>query len=126
MSALPENLLYTEGHSWLRQDDDGLIAIGITEHGQSLLGDLVYVQLPEAGASMEEGGVIATVESVKSAWDVLAPVALEIVEVNDTLSATPEEVNEDPYAAGWIVRCRVEGSLPPLMDAAAYKDFIGE
>ncbi|TQV64478.1 MAG: glycine cleavage system protein GcvH [Halothiobacillaceae bacterium] len=126
MSALPENLLYTEGHTWLRQDDDGLITIGITEHGQSLLGDLVFVQLPETGARMEAGGVIASVESVKSAWDVLAPTAIEVVEVNDALQASPETVNEEPYAAGWIVRCRALGTLPPLMDASSYKDFIGE
>lgn len=126
MSALPDNLLYTEGHSWLRQDDDGLVAIGITEHGQSLLGDLVFVQLPEAGVQVGEGGVLATVESVKSAWDVLAPAGVEVVEVNDELPASPERINEDPYTEGWVVRCRVQGTLPPLMDAEAYKDFIGE
>lgn len=126
MSDLPENLLYTEGHSWLRQDDDGLLTLGITEHGQSLLGDIVFAQLPEVGAQVEEGGNLATVESVKSAWDVMAPVGLEVVEVNDELATTPERINEDPYAEGWIVRCRAIGTLPPLMDAKAYQDFIGE
>lgn len=126
MSALPDNLLYTEGHSWLRQDDDGLITIGITEHGQSLLGDLVFAQLPECGAHVGEGGVLATVESVKSAWDVLAPAEVEVVEVNDELPASPEKINEEPYTEGWVVRCRVQGTLPPLMGADAYKEFIGE
>lgn len=126
MSTIPDNLLYTEGHAWLRQDDDGLWTLGITEHGQSLLGDLVYAQLPEVGAQVEEGGVLATVESVKSAWDVQAPVGLEVVAVNEALLSSPERVNEDPYAEGWIVRCRALGTLPPLMDAAAYRDFIGE
>lgn len=126
MSDLPENLLYTEGHSWLRQDDDGLLTLGITEHGQSLLGDLVYVQLPEVGVQVEEGGVLATLESVKSAWDVQAPVGLEVVEVNGELATSPERINEDPYGEGWIVRCRALGTLPPLMDAAAYHAFIGE
>ncbi len=126
MSSLPENLLYTEGHSWLRQDEDGLLTLGLTEHGQSLLGDLVFVQLPEAGAHFAEGETVATVESVKSAWDVLAPLELEVVEVNAALTSAPEQVNEDPYEAGWVARCRALGTLPPLMDANAYKDFIGE
>lgn len=126
MSDLPENLLYTEGHSWLRQDDDGLLTVGITEYGQSLLGDLVYVQLPEVGAQVEEGGVLATVESVKSAWDVQAPVGLEVVEVNGELATSPERINEEPYGEGWIVRCRALAPLPPLMDAAAYQGLIGE
>lgn len=126
MSALPENLLYTEGHTWLRQDDDGLLTLGITEHGQSLLGDLVYVQLPEVGARVEAGGVVATLESVKSAWDVQAPVALEVAEVNGELATSPERINEDPYGEGWIVRCRALGTLPPLLDAQTYRSFIGE
>jgi len=126
MSNLPANLLYTEGHSWLRQDEDGLLTLGITEHGQSLLGDLVYVQLPEVGTRVEEGGVLAAVESVKSAWDVQAPVALEVVEVNDELVSSPERINEDPYGEGWIARCRALAALPSLMDAGAYQSFIGE
>ncbi|MGK0673591.1 MAG: glycine cleavage system protein GcvH [Halothiobacillaceae bacterium] len=126
MRELPENLLYTEGHSWLRQDDDGLLSVGITEHGQSLLGDVVYAKLPKVGAQVEEGGVLATVESVKSAWDVQAPVGLEVVEVNDELATSPEHINEEPYGEGWIVRCRALATLPPLMDAAAYRAFIGE
>ncbi|MEW6764461.1 MAG: glycine cleavage system protein GcvH [Pseudomonadota bacterium] len=126
MSSLPENLLYTEGHSWLRQDEDGLLTVGITEHGQSLLGDLVYAQLPEPGTRFEEGQTLATVESVKSAWDVQAPLAVEVTEVNEALSSNPEQVNEDPYETGWVLRCRALGTLPPLMDADAYKDFIGE
>ncbi|MEW6445108.1 MAG: glycine cleavage system protein GcvH [Pseudomonadota bacterium] len=127
MSApLPENLLYTEGHSWLSQGEDGLLTIGITEYGQSLLGDLVFVQLPEVGARCAEGDTLATVESVKSAWDVLAPLEVVVTEVNDTLSDAPEQINEAPYTAGWIVRCSPSAELPSLMDAAAYKDFIGE
>lgn len=126
MSVILESLFYTEGHTWLRLEDDQGLCLGITEHGQALLGDVVYVQLPEVGAVIEEGQVLATLESVKSAWDVLAPIRLEVIEVNETLRASPERVNEDPYAEGWLIRCRCLSPLPTLMDALAYKEFIGE
>ncbi|MGD9887775.1 MAG: glycine cleavage system protein GcvH [Halothiobacillaceae bacterium] len=126
MSGFPENLAYTDSHAWLRQDDDGLVTIGVTEYGQSLLGDLVFIQFPEVGAQIDEGDTIATLESVKSAWDVLAPVSMTIEAINEELVDQPERVNEDAFGEGWLVRARVSEALDMLMDADAYKDFAGE
>jgi len=126
MSGLPENLMYTDSHAWLRQDDDGLVTLGVTEYGQSLLGDLVFVQFPEVGAHIDEGDTITTLESVKSAWDVLAPVAMTIEAINEELVDQPERVNEDAFGEGWLVRVRVSEELDTLMDADAYKDFASE
>jgi len=126
MSGLPENLMYTDSHAWLRQDDDGLVTLGVTEYGQSLLGDLVFIQFPEVGAHIDEGDTIATFESVKSAWDVLAPVAMTIEAINEELVDQPERVNEDAFGEGWLVRVRISEELDTLMDADAYKDFASE
>jgi glycine cleavage system H protein len=126
MSGLPENLMFTDSHAWLRQDDDGLVTLGVTEYGQSLLGDLVFIQFPEVGAPIDEGDTIVTLESVKSAWDVLAPVAMTIEAINEELVDQPERVNEDAFGEGWLVRVRVSEELDTLMDADAYKDFASE
>jgi glycine cleavage system H protein len=126
MSGLPENLMFTDSHAWLRQDDDGLVTLGVTEYGQSLLGDLVFIQFPEVGAQIDEGDTIATLESVKSAWDVLAPVSMIIEATNEDLIDQPERVNEDAFGEGWLVRVRVSEELDTLMDADAYKDFASE
>jgi len=126
MSGLPENLMYTDSHAWLRQDEDGLVTLGVTEYGQSLLGDLVFIQFPEVGAQIDEGDTIATLESVKSAWDVFAPVAMTIEAINEELVDQPERVNEDAFGEGWLVRVRVSEELDTLMDADAYKDFSSE
>lgn len=126
MSGLPETLSFTDSHAWLRQDDDGVVTLGVTEHGQSLLGDLVFIQFPEVGAHIDEGDVIVTLESVKSAWDVLAPVPMTIESINEELADQPERVNEDAFGEGWLVRVRVEEDLDMLMDADAYKDFVSE
>lgn len=126
MTTLPENLRYTDGHVWLRQDEDGLYTLGLTEHGQSLLGDLVFVQLPEVGARIDKDGVLAALESVKSAWDVQLPVDVEVVEVNSKLADNPELINEQPFGEGWIVRLRALESMPDLLDAQAYRALIGD
>ncbi|MEW5837697.1 MAG: glycine cleavage system protein GcvH [Pseudomonadota bacterium] len=126
MSGLPENMVFTDSHAWLRRDDDGLVTLGVTEFGQSLLGDLVFIQLPEIGAHMDEGDTVVTLESVKSAWDVLAPVEMTIAEINQELSDQPERVNEDAFGEGWLVRVRVNDELDTLMDADAYRDFTSE
>lgn len=126
MSGLPENLAYTDSHAWLRQDDDGLVTLGVTEYGQSLLGDLVFIQFPDVGAQIDEGETIATLESVKSAWDVLAPVSMTIETINEDLVDQPERVNEDAFGEGWLVRVRVSEELDILMGADAYKDFANE
>ncbi len=104
MSELPGDLNYTKDHEWLRQEEDGSVTIGITDHAQSALGDLVYIELPEAGREIELGGEMAVVESVKAASDVYAPVSGTVVAVNEDLSDDPEKINLDPYGDGWIVR----------------------
>ena len=109
MSDLPGDLKYTEEHEWLRQEEDGSVTIGITDHAQSALGDLVYVELPEVGQELDVGGEMAVVESVKAASDVYAPVAGSVVAVNEALADDPETINNDPYGDGWIVRMQPTG-----------------
>ena len=109
MSELPGDLRYTSEHEWLRQEDDGSVTIGITDHAQSALGDLVYVELPELGQELDQGGEMAVVESVKAASDVYAPVAGIVVAINDQLADDPEKINADPYGEGWIVRMEPDG-----------------
>jgi len=128
MSDLPGDLLYTEEHEWLRREDDGSVTIGITDHAQSALGDLVYVELPEVGQEVEEGGDMAVVESVKAASDVYAPISGSILEANENLADDPETINTDPYGAGWIVRMQPLDGVDEsaLMSPAAYQEFIDE
>ena len=103
MSELPGDLLYTKDHEWLRRDEDGNVTIGVTDHAQSALGDLVYVELPETGQEVEAGGDMAVVESVKAASDVYSPIDGTVADVNEELADDPETINSDPYGAGWIV-----------------------
>ena len=119
-------MVFTDSHAWLRRDDDGLVTLGVTEYGQSLLGDLVFIQFPEVGAHIDGGDTIVTLESVKSAWDVLAPMEMTIAEINPDLTEQPERVNEDAFGEGWLVRVRVDEALDSLMDADAYRDFSSE
>jgi len=114
MSELPGDLEYTDEHEWLRREDDGSVTVGITDHAQAALGDLVYVELPEQGQELEMGGEMAVVESVKAASDVYSPVAGSVLEVNDALGDDPEKINADPYGDGWIVKIR-----PDDLDAAS-------
>ena len=109
MSDLPGDLKYTKDHEWLRQEEDGSVTIGITDHAQSALGDMVYVELPEVGQDLETGGEMAVVESVKAASDVYAPVSGSVVAVNEDLADDPEKINSDPYGDGWIVRMKPSG-----------------
>lgn len=109
MTELPGDLRYTSEHEWLRQEEDGTVTIGITEHAQAALGDLVYVELPDVGQEVESGGEMAVVESVKAASDVYAPISGEIVAVNEELADDPEKINADPYGDGWIVRMQPGG-----------------
>ena len=110
MSELPGDLLYTKEHEWLRQEEDGSVTVGITDHAQSALGDLVYVELPEVGQDLETGGEMAVVESVKAASDVYAPLSGSVIAVNDDLADDPEKINADSYGDGWIVRIQPSGS----------------
>lgn len=128
MSELPGDLLYTREHEWLRREDDGTVSVGVTDHAQSLLGDLVYVELPEVGQEVEEGGDMAVVESVKAASDVYAPVAGTVAEVNEELADTPETINSDPYGEGWIVKLQPSGDIDEgeLMTPDAYQELLDE
>ena len=99
---VPSELKYTKSHEWVRVEDDDIVAVGITDHAQELLGDLVFVELPEVGADAEAGNEIAVVESVKAASDVYSPVNGEVTEVNEALADSPEQVNESPYDNGWM------------------------
>ena len=126
MSELPGDLRYTNEHEWLRQEEDGSVTVGITDHAQSALGDLVYVELPEAGQELTAGGEMAVVESVKAASDVYAPVSGSVLDVNDELADDPELINSDPYGDGWIVRLQPSGESVETMDPDAYQAFLDE
>lgn len=126
MSELPGDLKYTNEHEWLRQEEDGTVTIGITDHAQGALGDLVYVELPEVDQEVEAGGEMAVVESVKAASDVYAPIAGQVVAVNEALSDDPELINADAYGDGWIVRMKPSGDAGDTMDPAAYQTFLDE
>ena len=127
MSELPGDLLFTKDHEWLRRESDGSVSIGITGHAAAALGDLVYVELPEAGQDVDEGGEMAVVESVKAASDVYAPVAGNIAAVNDDLADDPEKINADPYGDGWIVRMNVDGlDESVLMTPDDYQKLLDE
>jgi glycine cleavage system H protein len=128
MSDLPGDLLYTSDHEWLRREDDGSVTLGITDHAQSSLGDLVYVELPEVGLDVDEGGEMAVVESVKAASDVYAPIGGNIVAVNEDLADDPEKINSDPYGDGWIVRMQPSDTIDEsaMMSPDAYQTFLDE
>jgi glycine cleavage system H protein len=127
MSELPGDLLYTNDHEWLRQEGDGSVTVGITEHAATALGDLVFVELPEVGQDLEAGGEMAVVESVKAASDVYAPLGGSVTEVNEDLSDDPEKINADPYGDGWIVRMNVDGiDEDALLTPAAYQKLLDE
>jgi glycine cleavage system H protein len=104
MSELPGDLEYTKDHEWLRKEEDGSVTVGITDHAQTALGDLVYVELPEMEQDLDVGGEMAVVESVKAASDVYAPLSGRVISVNESLADDPEKINADPYGDGWIVR----------------------
>jgi len=123
--TIPSDLQYTKEHEWVRIEGD-LATVGITDHAQEALGDLVYVELPEVGRQVEPGEAIVVVESVKAASDVYAPVSGEIVEVNEALSEHPELVNTDPYGKGWLVKIRTSGKTVELLDAETYATYLSE
>lgn len=128
MSNVPNELKYRESHEWLRKEADGTYTVGITEHAQELLGDMVFVDLPDIGATFSAGDDCAVAESVKAASDIYAPVSGEIVAVNSALEAEPELVNSAPYADGWLFRIKASDAseLDSLLDADAYKAAIDE
>ena len=119
---LPKDLRYTESHEWVRRETDGTVAIGITDHAQEQLGDIVFVEAPQPGRKVKAGEAIGVVESVKAASDIYAPISGEVVGANADLSAAPEKVNEDAFAA-WMFRIKPDNAadLDKLLDAAAYE-----
>lgn len=124
MSNIPGDLKYTKTHEWVRDDGDGVVTVGISDHAQELLGDLVFVELPEVEAELVAGDECAVVESVKAASDIYCPINGEVIEVNEALADAPETINGDPYEGGWIFKLKaVEGEdLEGLMDAEAYAE----
>ena len=122
MSNLPTNLRYAESHEWVLDNKDGTVTVGITDHAQQALGDVVFVELPEVGTALNKGQEFGVIESVKAASDLYSPVVGEVIEVNDALEDAPETVNESPYEGGWIMKVRLDSdSLDGLLDADAYQ-----
>jgi glycine cleavage system H protein len=124
---VPADLRYTADHEWVRAEPDGTLTVGITDHAQAALGDLVFIELPKIGRKLAAGDACAVVESVKAASDVYAPVAGEVVAVNAAVEGAPESVNQDAYAA-WLFRVKPEsaGAHAALLDAAAYLATLGD
>ncbi len=128
MSNIPEELKYTETHEWIRSNSDGTLTVGITDHAQQALGDLVFVEVNAAGETLSAGDACAVVESVKAASDVYCPVAAELLESNGALEDAPELINSDPYGDGWLFKIKpADGAdTSSLLNAGAYADSIAE
>jgi glycine cleavage system H protein len=128
MSEIPSELKYTKSHEWVRIEEDGSVSIGITDHAQELLGDLVFVELPEVGTEMSAEDAVCVVESVKAASDVYMPVSGEVLEVNEALADAPETINDSPYDDGWLIRIKPSNpdEFDELMDADTYEAEIAE
>lgn len=125
MSQTPNDLFYAQSHEWVRIDENGIATIGITDHAQSLLGDLVFVELPELEDSLSAGDEFGVVESVKTASDVYAPVSGEVVAINEDLQDAPENVNNDAYGDGWLVQVKMsdKAELENLLSAEEYAEY---
>lgn len=126
MSETPSELRYTESHEWVSPEEGGVVRVGISDHAQAQLGDLVFVELPNEGDELSQGDACAVVESVKAASDVYAPIAGTVVAVNEALADSPELINNDPYQDGWMFSVRLEdpAQLADLMDSEAYAAHI--
>lgn len=123
MSNIPADLKYLASHEWVRVEADGTLTVGISDHAQAALGDLVFVETPDVGRTLKAGEAFAVVESVKAASDVYSPVSGEVLAVNEALGATPELINQAPYGDGWLMKIRPSNAaeVAGLLDAAAYK-----
>ena len=128
MSDFPTELKYANSHEWARVESDGTVIVGITDHAQDALGDIVFIELPEAGAEVDAGAEIAVVESVKAASDIYSPVSGEIIAVNSALEDEPELVNGSPYEDGWLFSVKINSSedLSGLLDAEGYQALVEE
>ncbi len=124
----PEDLKYTKEHEWARLEEDGIVAVGITDYAQESLGEVVFVELIDAGAQVSQGEAFGVVESTKAVSDLYAPVSGTVVEVNDTLIDSPGLINEDPYEDGWMIRIEMRDrrELDKCMSAAEYRAFVEE
>ena len=127
MTDIPPELLYTKDHEWIKMESDGSCLVGITNHAQDSLGDVTFVEMPSIGESFEKGLVFGVVESVKAASDLYMPVAGEVIEVNEQLNDSPEQVNEEPYTDGWMIRIKPTADIQTsgLLDAKSYELEIG-
>ncbi len=128
MANIPDDLLYTQEHEYVRSTGDGsIVEIGITDYAQGELGDIVYVELPQVGASYGKHDVFGTIEAVKAVSELYSPLSGEVVAVNEAIDANPALVNTDPYGAGWMIRLRVTdpAELESLLDAASYEARVG-
>ena len=128
MSKFPDDLKYANSHEWVRVEDDGTVTVGISDHAQEALGDIVFVELPEPGSQITVRDEVAVVESVKAASDIYAPLSGDITEVNDALVDAPETVNSQPYEGGWFFKLKPsnETELEELLDADAYKEVCDQ
>lgn len=125
MSNIPADLRYSKSDEWVRVEGDEVV-IGITDYAQEQLGDIVYLELPQIGASFAPGDSFGVIESVKASSDLYAPIGGEVVAVNSELESNQEPINQDPYGAGWLIRMRPSGAEEELLDAAAYAAYIEE
>ncbi|MAP47274.1 MAG: glycine cleavage system protein H [Gammaproteobacteria bacterium] len=125
MSNIPDDLKYASTHEWISVNEDGLVTVGISDHAQEALGDIVFVELPEAGASVNSKEEVAVVESVKAASDIYSPLTGEVVEINESLLDSPETVNASPYELGWFFKIRMENEaeLDDLMNSESYSEY---
>ncbi|MCP8688774.1 glycine cleavage system protein GcvH [Marinobacterium sedimentorum] len=128
MNNVPNTLKYTASHEWILDNGDGTVTVGITDHAQELLGDVVFVELPEVGRDVAKGEDFSLVESVKAASDIYAPLSGEVIAVNESLVDAPETLNEDAYQAGWIAKLKLSDAseLEELLDASAYQATVAE
>ncbi|RLA02210.1 MAG: glycine cleavage system protein GcvH [Gammaproteobacteria bacterium] len=128
MSEIPSELKYSKEHEWIRLDDEGKVTIGITDHAQELLGDMVYIELPEVNDTVASGDETGVVESVKAASDIYAPISGKIIEVNEELADAPENVNSEPYESGWLYKMTLgdEADLDDLLTADEYAELISD
>jgi glycine cleavage system H protein len=126
MSTYPEHFVYTKEHEWVNAAGD-TATVGITNHAQHELGDIVYVDLPKIGAHIEQGKTLGSVESVKAVSDIYAPISGEVTEINETLTAAPEKLNEDPHGAAWLVKVKMSApdEIKKLLSAADYQTYVG-
>jgi glycine cleavage system H protein len=128
MSNIPSELRYATSHEWVRNEGDGVVTVGITEHAQELLGDMVFVELPDVGDNISTGDDVAVAESVKAASDIYAPISGDVLEVNEDLEDSPELVNSDAYGDGWLFKVKLDDAaeLEALLDAEGYANSIDE